>query len=88
MQSRKNHTADEKVEARVWHDTCILYRGGLIFVQLAKKYHPDMNKNDPNCQKQFQEVSEAYEVGACYFFCISDVSDICFNLLTLVEIIP
>jgi len=30
--------------------------------QLAKKYHPDMNKNDPNAQKKFQEVSEAYEV--------------------------
>jgi len=31
-------------------------------LQLAKKYHPDMNKNDPNAQKKFQEVSEAYEV--------------------------
>jgi len=31
-------------------------------LQLAKKYHPDMNKNDPDAQKKFQEVSEAYEV--------------------------
>ena len=31
-------------------------------LQLAKKYHPDVNKNDPNAAKKFQEVSEAYEV--------------------------
>ncbi len=29
--------------------------------QLAKKYHPDVNKGD-DAQKKFQEVSEAYEV--------------------------
>lgn len=32
------------------------------YYQLAKKYHPDTNKNDPNASKKFQEVSEAYEV--------------------------
>lgn len=32
------------------------------YYELAKKYHPDRNKNDPNAQKKFQEVSEAYEV--------------------------
>lgn len=32
------------------------------YYQLAKKYHPDTNKDDPNAQKKFQEVSEAYEV--------------------------
>lgn len=30
--------------------------------ELAKKYHPDLNKEDKNCEKKFQEVSEAYEV--------------------------
>jgi len=30
--------------------------------QLAKKYHPDVNHNDPEAQKKFQAVSEAYEV--------------------------
>ena len=30
--------------------------------ELAKKYHPDMNKGNPNAEKIFQEVTEAYEV--------------------------
>ncbi|GAV02385.1 hypothetical protein RvY_12958 [Ramazzottius varieornatus] len=32
------------------------------YYQLAKKYHPDTNKNDPQASKKFQEVSEAYEI--------------------------
>ncbi|XP_025836741.1 protein tumorous imaginal discs, mitochondrial-like isoform X2 [Agrilus planipennis] len=32
------------------------------YYKLAKKYHPDMNKNDPDAQKKFQAVSEAYEI--------------------------
>jgi len=32
------------------------------FRELAKKYHPDLNKEDKNAHKMFQEVSEAYEV--------------------------
>ncbi|CAB3379737.1 Hypothetical predicted protein [Cloeon dipterum] len=32
------------------------------YYQLAKKYHPDTNKDDPDAGKKFQEVSEAYEV--------------------------
>jgi len=32
------------------------------YYQLAKKYHPDTNKSEPTAAKQFQEVSEAYEV--------------------------
>ncbi|XP_064107673.1 protein tumorous imaginal discs, mitochondrial-like isoform X1 [Macrobrachium nipponense] len=32
------------------------------YYQLAKKYHPDVNKGDPSSQKKFTEVSEAYEV--------------------------
>lgn len=29
---------------------------------LAKKWHPDANKDDPEAEKRFQEVSKAYEV--------------------------
>ncbi|XP_045825241.1 chaperone protein dnaJ GFA2, mitochondrial-like [Trifolium pratense] len=32
------------------------------FYGLAKKLHPDANKDDPDTQKKFQEVSMAYEV--------------------------
>lgn len=32
------------------------------FRNLAKKYHPDKNKDDESAIKKFQDVSEAYEV--------------------------
>ncbi|CAN1224481.1 Chaperone protein dnaJ GFA2, mitochondrial [Linum grandiflorum] len=32
------------------------------YYQLAKKLHPDSNKDDPDAQTKFQEVSKAYEV--------------------------
>lgn len=32
------------------------------YYKLAKQFHPDVNKNDPEASKKFQEVSEAYEV--------------------------
>ncbi|XP_037070451.1 protein tumorous imaginal discs, mitochondrial-like isoform X2 [Pollicipes pollicipes] len=32
------------------------------YYQLAKKYHPDTNKDDPKAGQKFQELSEAYEV--------------------------
>lgn len=31
-------------------------------MQLAKKYHPDANKNNPAAKRKFQEIREAYEV--------------------------
>ncbi|KAI8548332.1 hypothetical protein RHMOL_Rhmol07G0266400 [Rhododendron molle] len=30
-------------------------------VQLAKKYHPDANKNSPSAKRKFQEIRDAYE---------------------------
>jgi len=30
--------------------------------KLAKKYHPDTNKSDPNAERRFKEISEAYSV--------------------------
>jgi curved DNA-binding protein len=32
------------------------------FRKLARKYHPDLNPNDPSAQKRFQELNEANEV--------------------------
>ncbi len=32
------------------------------FRKLAKKYHPDLNKDDPNATEKFKEIQEAYEV--------------------------
>ena len=29
---------------------------------LAKKYHPDLNGGDKDCEAKFKEVNEAYEV--------------------------
>ncbi len=32
------------------------------FRKLAKKFHPDANRDDPNAESRFKEVNEAYEV--------------------------
>ena len=29
---------------------------------LAKKYHPDMNKDNPSAEEKFKEVTEAYNI--------------------------
>lgn len=51
------------------------------YYQLAKKWHPDTNKNDPTAAKRFQEVSEAYEVlsdeGKVLF--VDNMSDFVFS---------
>ena len=30
--------------------------------KMARKYHPDLNKDDPNAKDKFQEINEANEV--------------------------
>ena len=30
--------------------------------KLAKKYHPDMNKDNPSAEQMFKEITEAYNV--------------------------
>lgn len=30
--------------------------------QMAKKYHPDTNKDDPQAKEKFAQLAEAYEV--------------------------
>lgn len=34
------------------------------FRQLARKYHPDINSNNPSAEKKFKKINEAYEVLA------------------------
>ncbi|NDE19438.1 MAG: molecular chaperone DnaJ, partial [Alphaproteobacteria bacterium] len=31
------------------------------YLKLAKKYHPDQNANNPDAEKKFKEISEAYD---------------------------
>ncbi len=32
------------------------------YYELAKKYHPDLNKDNPDAAKRFTAIGEAYEV--------------------------
>ena len=34
----------------------------LLLLQLAKKFHPDTNKDDPQAKEKFAQLAEAYEV--------------------------
>ncbi|OBS67040.1 hypothetical protein A6R68_04397 [Neotoma lepida] len=36
------------------------------YYQLAKKYHPDTNKDDPKAKEKFSQLAEAYEVTTCH----------------------
>ncbi|KAK9096993.1 hypothetical protein Sjap_022490 [Stephania japonica] len=40
------------------------------FLALAKKYHPDTNKNNPAVKRKFQEIRDAYEVSTCSLICL------------------
>jgi molecular chaperone DnaJ len=40
-----------------------------MLLQLAKKFHPDTNKDDTDAEKKFQEVNRAYEVFILEDFC-------------------
>ena len=32
------------------------------YMRLARKYHPDVNKDDPQAEEKFKEINEAYGV--------------------------
>jgi molecular chaperone DnaJ len=37
----------------------------LAYRRLAKKYHPDLNKNDPTTEKKFKKLQNAYDSLKC-----------------------
>ena len=53
---------------RDYYDVLHLKRGASekdikgAYRKLARKYHPDVNPGDPNCEVRFKELSEAYQV--------------------------
>lgn len=57
-----------------------------LTVQLAKKLHPDTNKDDPEAEKKFQEVQKAYEVcdWVTIFATVKFPDDILFPLFNCV----
>lgn len=71
--TRKFHSSNSVYAKRDYYEVLGLTRNcsskdvKKAYYQLAKKYHPDTNKNDPNAAKKFQEVSEAYEVSVNVF---------------------
>jgi molecular chaperone DnaJ len=48
-------------------------------VQLAKKYHPDANKNNPSAKRKFQDIREAYEVFPHIFIHLYPSLGYCLN---------
>lgn len=65
-----------------------IYSGELniLFWQLAKKLHPDTNKEDPDAEKKFQEVSKAYEVISVHFYLSSFCSEYNSSFLNLYDL--
>ena len=69
---RHFHTSESVWKKRDYYDVLGVPRNSTLkdvkkaYYQLAKKFHPDTNKNDPETIKKFQEVSEAYEVRSSY----------------------
>lgn len=43
--------------------TCVF-----VVPQMAKKYHPDTNKDDPQAKEKFAQLAEAYEVLVFCFY--------------------
>lgn len=64
----RHYRASSVIRKRDYYEVLGLGRGAQKdeikkkFRELAKKYHPDVNKEDKDAEKKFQEISEAYEV--------------------------
>lgn len=66
-EQRRQFRTTRVAMARDYYDILGVARGASeseikkAYYQLAKKYHPDANKEDPQAQAMFQEVQKAYE---------------------------
>jgi molecular chaperone DnaJ len=58
---------EERVAKRDYYEVLGLQKGASeaeikkAFRSLARKYHPDVNKDDPNAHEKFKEINEAYQ---------------------------
>lgn len=59
---KKNSDDSHYLNFHVMSDLYFSLFMGVNELQLAKKHHPDMNKDDPDAEKKFQEINKAYEV--------------------------
>lgn len=68
LPQRSFHSSDVRNKAQNLYEVLGVSRNASskdikkAYYELAKKYHPDTNKDDPQAAKKFQEVSSAYEV--------------------------
>eukprot|EP00127_Corallochytrium_limacisporum_P003210 Clim_evm59s147 gene=Clim_evmTU59s147 len=67
MEQKRGFHASRPAFAKDYYEVLGLQKGASAseikkaYYQMAKKYHPDTNKDNPEAQKHFQEVGEAYE---------------------------
>jgi hypothetical protein len=68
MGGKRGYTTGDRSVRTDLYETLGLQKGASTkdiksaYYQLAKKYHPDVNMGNPDAEKKFQEVQQAYEV--------------------------
>lgn len=68
LERRCFHATGHAMASRDYYDVLGVNKGASqsdikkAYYALAKKHHPDTNKDDPNAEKKFQEIQRAYEI--------------------------
>lgn len=60
------------VDLYMGNDTVLIEVWRLLVFQLAKKYHPDTNPDDPEAKEKFAKLAEAYEVQSVIYCSIAE----------------